>query len=141
MPVNSRQKGKRGELAFVKVLKGMGYNARRGQQFKGGADSPDIVCPDLPGIHFEVKFGDVVVFGNAAMDKALEQAATEAITTSKMPTSTGTIAGYKSPRPVVAFHNTHGRKWWLAWVSEGLNQPIYTEATRAALVQLNGEQV
>jgi len=30
-------------------------NARRGQQFSGGTDSPDVICPELPTIHFEVK--------------------------------------------------------------------------------------
>src|SRR5438552_11876222 len=28
---------------------------RRGQQFSGSADSPDVICDSLPWIHFEVK--------------------------------------------------------------------------------------
>lgn len=52
--INSKQKGKRGELEFVKYLKEKGYDARRGQQFKGTPDSPDIICDSLP-YHFEVK--------------------------------------------------------------------------------------
>lgn len=52
--INSKQKGKRGELEFVKYLKDKGYDARRGQQFKGTPDSPDIICDSLP-YHFEVK--------------------------------------------------------------------------------------
>jgi hypothetical protein len=32
-----------------------GYSARRGQQFSGSSDSPDVVCADLPSLHFEVK--------------------------------------------------------------------------------------
>ena len=54
--VNSRQKGKRGELAFRDLLRERGYaEARRGQQFAGGPDSPDVVGgPE--GFHFEVKF-------------------------------------------------------------------------------------
>ncbi len=54
--VNSRQKGKRGELAFRDLLRERGYlDARRGQQFAGGPDSPDVVGgPE--GFHFEVKF-------------------------------------------------------------------------------------
>jgi Holliday junction resolvase len=51
--INSRRKGKNGELAFVKLLEEHGFEARRGQQFRGGNDSPDILC-DLP-FHFEVK--------------------------------------------------------------------------------------
>ena len=47
----SRNKGKRGEREFAKKL---GYNARRGIQFRGGEDSPDVVS-DLEEFHFEVK--------------------------------------------------------------------------------------
>lgn len=53
--MNSRQKGKRGELEFRDVLRAEGFDARRGQQFSGGTDSPDVVCPDLDWVHFEVK--------------------------------------------------------------------------------------
>jgi Holliday junction resolvase len=54
-PMNSCQKGKRGERLWRDDLLAHGYQARRGQQFSGTPDSPDVVCPDLPGIHFEVK--------------------------------------------------------------------------------------
>tara|TARA_Y100000310_G_scaffold321537_1_gene379279 strand:+ start:434 stop:664 length:231 start_codon:yes stop_codon:yes gene_type:complete len=36
--VNSRQKGKRGELEVVHLLKEYGFEARRGQQFKGTSE-------------------------------------------------------------------------------------------------------
>jgi Holliday junction resolvase len=49
----SREKGKRGEREFAELLREHGYDARRGQQFAGGGDSPDVVV-NLP-IHFEVK--------------------------------------------------------------------------------------
>lgn len=53
--MNSRQKGARGEreaaAAWATV---MGCCARRGQQFSGGADSPDVVS-DYGNIHLEVK--------------------------------------------------------------------------------------
>ena len=52
--INSRDKGKRGELEWAAVLKAQGYEARRGQQFSGLGDSPDVVH-SIPGIHFEVK--------------------------------------------------------------------------------------
>ncbi len=51
---NSIQKGKAGEREFANYLKSFGIEARRGQQFSGGGDSPDVVH-SLPGIHFEVK--------------------------------------------------------------------------------------
>ena len=57
MPINSRAKGKRGELEAVKYLKKLGFpNTRRTQQFNG-LGKGDIICEDLPHIHFEVKFG------------------------------------------------------------------------------------
>lgn len=52
---NGRSKGKRGELEASKVWAFvMGGKARRGQQFAGGNDSPDVVS-SYPGIHLEVK--------------------------------------------------------------------------------------
>lgn len=52
--MNSRDKGKRGEREFAAFLRERGVEARRGQQFSGGDDSPDVVH-DIPGVHFEVK--------------------------------------------------------------------------------------
>ena len=53
--MNSREKGKRGERQWRDELRANGYSARRGQQFSGSAESPDVVCESLPWIHFEVK--------------------------------------------------------------------------------------
>ena len=53
--MNSRNKGKRGELEAAKFLTAEGFPARRGQQFAGGTDSPDVVCESLAPLHFEVK--------------------------------------------------------------------------------------
>lgn len=53
-PINSRTKGAVGEREFATLLTERGINARRGQQFAGGQDSPDVKT-DLSGIHFEVK--------------------------------------------------------------------------------------
>lgn len=56
MPINSRRKGAAGERQFRDLLREQGYlKARRGQQFSGSPDSPDVVCPELDGLHFEVK--------------------------------------------------------------------------------------
>jgi hypothetical protein len=54
--MNSREKGKRGERQWRDERRASGYAARRGQQLAGGAESPDVVCDDLPWAHFEVKF-------------------------------------------------------------------------------------
>ena len=53
--MNSRTKGKVGELEFAAFLRQHGFDARRGQQFAGGADSPDIVSEALAWLHIEVK--------------------------------------------------------------------------------------
>lgn len=51
--MNSRQKGKRGELELVHVLRGYGYDARRGQQYSGANGDADV--EGVPGYHIEVK--------------------------------------------------------------------------------------
>lgn len=51
--MNSRNKGKRGELEAAHLLQKYGYDARRGQQYSGSNGDPDVV--GLPGIHIEVK--------------------------------------------------------------------------------------
>lgn len=53
--INSRQKGAAGEREFAHFLQDHKLSARRGQQFHGGADSPDVICEDLTEVHFEVK--------------------------------------------------------------------------------------
>ena len=49
----SREKGKRGERELANLLKEKGFKARRGVQYQGGPDSPDVT--GLPGIHVECK--------------------------------------------------------------------------------------
>jgi Holliday junction resolvase len=72
MTLNSRAKGKNGELELSAFLRERGFEARRGQQFKGGADSPDVV--GLPGFHLEckrVEAGNPYVW----MEQAIREAA------------------------------------------------------------------
>lgn len=53
---SQREKGKRGErLAAKAVAQAIRLPARRGVQFKGGADSADLEV-ELEGVHWEVKF-------------------------------------------------------------------------------------
>ena len=53
--MNSRSKGKRGELEASKEwVRVMGGTARRGQQFSGGDESPDVVSSHET-LHLEVK--------------------------------------------------------------------------------------
>lgn len=52
--MNSRNKGKRGEAELAKVLRQYGYTgARRGQQYRGSPDSPDVT--GIEGVHIECK--------------------------------------------------------------------------------------
>lgn len=67
--MNSRSKGARGEREWRDQLRAAGFEAIRGQQFAGGADSPDVRCPDLPRCHFEVKRVEAL-----NVSKAIEQA-------------------------------------------------------------------
>lgn len=54
--MNSRQKGKRVERLWRDQLREAGFlKAFRGQQYCGAAGDADVVCPELPSIHFEVK--------------------------------------------------------------------------------------
>ena len=73
--INSRTKGKVGELELVNFMKERGFDCRRGQQFAGGTDSPDVLtnCPALEGYHIEVKRKEA---GNPY--EWLRQAATDA---------------------------------------------------------------
>ena len=71
--INSKDKGKRGERMFAAYLNEncKHADARRGQQFQGGPESP-VVVSSLP-YHFEVKFRE-----NLNVHKAMEQARKEA---------------------------------------------------------------
>lgn len=71
--MNSRSKGCRGEREWRDKLRDAGFKARRGQQFSGNPDSPDVVCEDLPYFHFEVKRVQ-----NLNLKSAMEQAAADA---------------------------------------------------------------
>ena len=67
MSINSREKGKRGELEIAHVLQEYGYETRRNQQYNGANGDADVV--GLPGIHMEVKRVQ-----RLNIDNALEQA-------------------------------------------------------------------
>lgn len=66
--INANQKGKRGEREAAGLLKEYGFEARRGQQFSGGGDSPDVVH-NIPNVHIEVKRTETL-----SVYKAMEQA-------------------------------------------------------------------
>ena len=51
--MNSRTKGKTGELELARILREHGYQSRRGQQYCGASGDADVT--GLPGVHIEVK--------------------------------------------------------------------------------------
>ena len=52
--MNSKRKGSAGEREWAAFCRDHGFTeARRGTQFRGGFDSPDVV--GLPGVHQEIK--------------------------------------------------------------------------------------
>ena len=53
MAINSRQKGKAGELELANKLKEYGYDAKRSVQYNGLAGKADVL--GLPNIHIECK--------------------------------------------------------------------------------------
>lgn len=53
--MNSKQKGKRGELELVRKLKEYGYITRRTVQYNGKADEGEADLQGLDGIHIECK--------------------------------------------------------------------------------------
>jgi hypothetical protein len=105
--MNSRTKGKRGELEAAKAwTAAVGGEARRGQQFCGGADSPDVVCEQH--VHLEVKRTER---GNPY--HWIDQAVAD--------------AGEKVP---VVLHRRNGREWLLVvrlTDVRGLAQEIVTQ--------------
>lgn len=70
--INSRAKGKRGELSVAKILREFGFeDARRGQQFSGKEGDADVL--GIPGLHLEVKNVE-----HLNLDKAMEQSERDA---------------------------------------------------------------
>jgi len=70
---NSKLKGKAGELEAARELARLfGCEARRGQQYSGGGDSPDVIT-SIYGVHFEVKRTNVLRL-NDAMAQAVGDA-------------------------------------------------------------------
>lgn len=56
MGAKSKRKGKIGERELANKLTWLlDSTAHRGQQFQGSSESPDVMIPELPGIHLECK--------------------------------------------------------------------------------------
>jgi len=71
--VNSKRKGKTGELALVRKLKEYGYDVRRSQQYAGANNDADVVGIDH--MHIECKY---TAQGHGMTYEWLEQAKRDA---------------------------------------------------------------
>ena len=87
------------------------FEARRGQQFSGGTDSPDVVVPALPDFHWEIKFCQVVKIrdwmAQAVRDagaKPSRSSATSATTRNPWPPSASKTFSRSSPIPISLLH-------------------------------------
>ena len=69
--INSRQKGKRGELEIVHFMKRFGFDAKRSQQYCGLQGDADVV--GVPYLHLEIKRVEAL-----NLDKAMEQSIRDA---------------------------------------------------------------
>lgn len=78
--INSRNKGASFERKLAGILRSRGYEARRGQQFSGGSDSPDVVH-SMEGIHIEAKAVE-----RLNIYEAMEQSERDAECSNKTPT-------------------------------------------------------
>lgn len=75
MPINSRQKGAAGERELANLLTKSGFVARRGQQFSGSPDSPDVVCESIKELGFLIECKRVQALNiHKAMTKAEDDA-------------------------------------------------------------------
>ena len=75
MTINSRDKGARFEREVAAWFRDtlLDPDARRGQQFAGGTDSPDVVLPNMEWLHIEAKHVEKL-----NIYKAMEQAKRDA---------------------------------------------------------------
>jgi len=89
MGAKSRRKGQRGELEAAAELRRLfRVEARRGRQYHGGDDAPDVKTA-IEGVHFEVKRVEAL-----RLYPALAQA-----------------AGDAGPKVPVVLHRANGQPW------------------------------
>jgi Holliday junction resolvase len=89
MGAMSKTKGKIGEREVAALLKKHGFEARRGQQYAGGGDSPDVVH-SMDGFHIEVKRSETLAL-YAALEQAYEDKAED--------------------ETALVFHRRNGKRW------------------------------
>jgi Holliday junction resolvase len=101
--MNSRAKGARGERELARILRGYGYDCRRGQQYCGANGDADVI--GLPGIHIECKRGQ-----RLNIDDAMLQA----------------IRDRRQDEYPAVFHRKNNGKWMVTMLLDDW-QEIYRE--------------
>lgn len=112
--INSKKKGSRGELELSHFLSENGFEARRGQQFMGTPDSPDIICDKLANMGFHIECKRVEA-GNPY--NWLEQAKRD--------------AGHKIP---VVMHRRNNKDWIVVMGLEDMLDLVYYKEQFSNLV-------
>lgn len=80
--INSKRKGKAGELEVVRLLKDKYLTARRTQQFSGkAAGTSDVLCEELNNFHIEVKRDE-----HLNIEKAMQQSIRDSEKENTIPT-------------------------------------------------------
>lgn len=94
MPINSKQKGKRGELEFAHKCAEYGFDkVHRTAQTNGKLEQSLADCEGLKGIHIEVKRVE-----SLNIDKAMEQSIRD-------------LKTKKEKKLPVVFHRKNGKPW------------------------------
>lgn len=93
MAINSKQKGKRGELELSHAINEYGFNTRRSVQYNGKEEEGQADLVGLPGIHVECKYTNAL-----RLYSAVEQSVRDTKTTGM------------DELPVV-FHRRNGKPW------------------------------
>ena len=91
--INSKQKGKRGELEWSKLCREYGFDVHRSQQYCGKTGNASD-CVGLPGIHQEIKCVEKLNI-NIAMQQAISDA----------------IANKKEKLIPIVAHKKNRREW------------------------------
>ncbi len=100
---NSRVKGASGERELAKWFRdNLNVEARRGQQFSGSPDSPDIVT-DIGGLYIECKRREKLGSLHDVMARAQRD------------------AGEKTP---VVFHRKNGKPWLITFNADDLTKIV-----------------
>ena len=123
MSMMQRRKGKRIERELAAFLTRLGFPSRRGQQYHGGGDSPDVVCDALDGLHLECKASESMDVGSQLLAGAYRQAVDD--------------AGDKIP---VVMWRRNRRPWAMTWRSGGVLVTVCGDADiKRALDTLAGD--